>query len=830
MKKIFFTILLILSIFSVCNAGEYGKYDIHQFKVGSALSLEKALTRIGSVLSELEISDIVTISDPNVFIPSTMKLRITKAGRIDHGVGCDLWIRGDFKAGNYTCFGDPNNDWVHFSAGSVKSTPFEWFGANGNDPVGDSKYIQRSINSLESGDVTPIKGIYLLDNQITLKSNINLVGNDNAIIKLANGANSNMFYGLYVENITMEHLILDGNKLNNSRTIVEWPIHDCAMCIILGSKNLRFYKNRINNMHTGIICATKILFTVDLDIENNQFENTGTPLGAGDMGGLGVDIDIQANGIIVAHNISIRDPNNNIGTGIYIEPPRNVINEFEPYDPNWIDLPDYTPATEISIHGNIIRGAGTGIALKEGTCGATITDNHMANIASIGISIACGTKEVIISNNTVRYIKNDPSGGITDPWHYTGAGIYLAADINNPSMGVLISNNIIEYCWDGIYAVNGGRYIISSNNCSYNRASGICLESITSGTISNNFMYNNYTNKPTKPYGYNSGIIITGCSNLTIDNNKTIDTRGYQSRCVYLYGGNNWNIRLGDNVGIGTYEDAYYTIEQLYTKNPPGLTSNVIPTTGTWANGTWILNSSPIGNVSGWVCSRSGTFSSATDSTGDTNGSTGRIGGVGDTTDFFQGQYVHVSAGFPSSWYPYQIVYVDQNSITINENSNAVVSNITIYTPDPEFIETGYTPKAKINSDTSTSGTGEDDLKSSTIDANTLGDTGGLKIKAAGTKTGANGNKTIKLNFGGTYWTVCAAANNINDWRIEAEICNTSTNFQRVSWIAWDGSVVLQGYETATINTTSSTTLKLTGECADSGDLITQTMWLVERY
>lgn len=128
------------------------------------------------------------------------------------------------------------------------------------------------------------------------------------------------------------------------------------------------------------------------------------------------------------------------------------------------------------------------------------------------------------------------------------------------------------------------------------------------------------------------------------------------------------------------------------------------------------------------------------------------------------------------------------------------------------------------------SGTGEDNLNTSSIKASYLETHGGLKIKAAGTKTNSNGNKTIKLHFGASSWTVHATANDTNDWRLEAEIINTATNAQKVSWVCWNGTTVAQGYETAAIDTTAAVTLKLTGECANASDLITQQIWLVERF
>ena len=137
----------------------------------------------------------------------------------------------------------------------------------------------------------------------------------------------------------------------------------------------------------------------------------------------------------------------------------------------------------------------------------------------------------------------------------------------------------------------------------------------------------------------------------------------------------------------------------------------------------------------------------------------------------------------------------------------------------------------KDNSDAVTAGAGEDDLQSYTIPAGALHADGGIIVRAAGTKANGNSeNKTIKLHFGGSSWTIHAAAANANDWRMEAEIVNTATNAQRISWNCFDGITITQGYETASIDTTGAVTVKLTGECATGTDTITQTMWSVVMY
>lgn len=131
--------------------------------------------------------------------------------------------------------------------------------------------------------------------------------------------------------------------------------------------------------------------------------------------------------------------------------------------------------------------------------------------------------------------------------------------------------------------------------------------------------------------------------------------------------------------------------------------------------------------------------------------------------------------------------------------------------------------------DVSTSGTGEDNLASSSVPAGFLGTTGGIRVSAAGTKTLSNGNKTIKFHWGSTAFTVHPPDNNIRDWQFDAEIWNTGYATQKIRWRFVDGDRDVMahyaGYETATEDTSAAVTIKMTGECAHASDTITQTLW-----
>jgi hypothetical protein len=113
------------------------------------------------------------------------------------------------------------------------------------------------------------------------------------------------------------------------------------------------------------------------------------------------------------------------------------------------------------------------------------------------------------------------------------------------------------------------------------------------------------------------------------------------------------------------------------------LRGSAAPSTQSWPRGTICWNTQPTsGQPMGWMCTESGTYSTATDSTGDTDGSTATITGMTDTSDFNVGDYVDVSAGFATTG-PYRVISKTADSLTLESNSNATESNITVDTSDP---------------------------------------------------------------------------------------------------------------------------------------------------
>lgn len=135
------------------------------------------------------------------------------------------------------------------------------------------------------------------------------------------------------------------------------------------------------------------------------------------------------------------------------------------------------------------------------------------------------------------------------------------------------------------------------------------------------------------------------------------------------------------------------------------------------------------------------------------------------------------------------------------------------------------------NTSRSSSGTGEDDLASVTITGGTIGSTGSIEVLAAGTITGAGGNKTLKLYFGGTAIITSATAAGTSDWMLRARISNTASSAQRI-FVEWSdhqsATNFNKDYTTLAIDTSANAILKVTGECANGADVITQTMFEVQ--
>jgi len=252
--------------------------------------------------------------------------------------------------------------------------------------------------------------------------------------------------------------------------------------------------------------------------------------------------------------------------------------------------------------------------------------------------------------------------------------------------------------------------------------------------------------------------------------------------------------------------------------------------------GDIMLSSNPLseGGQLGWISSEPGAGSSVTalTATGDTTDTSATVTNLSNTTGIVPGVTIKIAGvtfGTNAAAYAMVVDVPSATTLTLNEVANQTVGGAALsYNPAVMKKMVGIEYDRNFASVT-TSDTGEDDLRSVVIPAGMMSVNSGFKVFAAGTKTGANGNKTLKFYFGAASVTFHAAANNTNDWRFKAYVFNTNaTNAQGISWIGYDGVTMLQGYDTAAIDTAAAVTMKITGECAIAGDAVLQKMWLVE--
>jgi hypothetical protein len=85
------------------------------------------------------------------------------------------------------------------------------------------------------------------------------------------------------------------------------------------------------------------------------------------------------------------------------------------------------------------------------------------------------------------------------------------------------------------------------------------------------------------------------------------------------------------------------------------------------------------------------------DSTGSTDGSTGTITGMSDTSGFVAGDFVTVSAGFPSTTDFYEILSLTATSVTLDTNSDSVQSNVTVEIATGELVMDTNSEGCEIN-------------------------------------------------------------------------------------------------------------------------------------
>ena len=321
---------------------------------------------------------------------------------------------------------------------------------------------------------------------------------------------------------------------------------------------------------------------------------------------------------------------------------------------NGVGIYLYSNAPETyDIKGNIVQGnvIHTGEYTVDGT-------------SPVGIKLDSSVNGAIVANNSyysdLTGAANDWGMDITTRNHkVSGNKIVIPA----AGVGLFVTTSAAGY--------NGN---LTIRNNSFDAGTGVRFRSGDNedGIV---IMSNNFYDVAT--YGINR---FTGRPHnmlLYIDDEifDTVTTEMYVTRIGAYFSAQN----------SGLYPHSIRNIATLYGAVSPATAGD------TWELGDTIHDPTPVAEATaGWKCVTEGTISAATDATGDTNGSSGVITGMADTSDFFPGEYITTSAGFASSVdagnTPVKIISIDSaTQITINENSDTAESDITVLTPAPVF-------------------------------------------------------------------------------------------------------------------------------------------------
>jgi parallel beta-helix repeat protein len=437
------------------------------------------------------------------------------------------------------------------------------------------------------------------------------------------------------------------------------------------------------------------------------------------------------------------------------------------------NLLQFFSSTNISVVNNHIHDASQDAIYFTGCNDCLIEGNKINDNDRNGVS--CGA--AVDTSVNMRIMHNDISG-------HTGAndiGISL-----EPAAKSLVFGNTLTDNWDGVTLAGDGTETI---DCNENTIQG---NTITATAASNR------------------AIVVAGVSRVT-DNNLILENKisGHYARGIVglttvgnTFSGNIIEDLSGTNSlafeGI-SIDDSVISNNRIAGSQLHGLL--LTSSDGNTIVGNHVFNNSLLAaNVRDGIRldSCSGTTVTGNYSSG-TNQQFGIRENTAATANTFSGNYV---SGNATGGY-YMVA-----------NSGSFVDG-KLFTSTTAVTITGVT--------------GTDvNLQTTQTPANVHKSYSGLRVLAAGRKTGSAGNKQIKLFFGASSIIVDPAANTTNDWRIEAEVFFVNQTSQKVTITSLDGTSVFQDYGTFSIDTSSATTVKFAGSLGNGADAIIGEVFCVE--
>ena len=177
----------------------------------------------------------------------------------------------------------------------------------------------------------------------------------------------------------------------------------------------------------------------------------------------------------------------------------------------------------------------------------------------------------------------------------------------------------------------------------------------------------------------------------------------------------------------------------------------------------------------------------------------------------------------------------DANDISIDLTANASNTRVSSLSRDGEINDAGTGTQRSMSklfastTEVSSSSTTQTDLISYTLPADWMGKTGVLHYKALGTITGTAGAKTIEFHFGTQVRTllsdsIITTTPLSGDWIADIWVFQDGTRASQKLIIEFvlDGAIIRAISTTGSADTTGAVDIKITGQCGNAADSITQ--------
>jgi hypothetical protein len=354
---------------------------------------------------------------------------------------------------------------------------------------------------------------------------------------------------------------------------------------------------------------------------------------------------------------------------------------------------------------------------------------------------------------------------------------------------------------------------------------------------------------------FGSCVAVTNGTNLSISNVKCYDS----AKAAFRLSGTGYTITNSHGIRCGngglvpeassfsdsTISNCVFTDNGTNPNNDgirlvgaTNITVNGGVCSGNYGAGLMILNGCKQITVNGGIYKNNGKHADAPAATEGRDGITIKDNGTACTDITITGARCYDDQGSPTQDYGISIqgaadfVTIEGNVLRGNQTGplrNASTAGTVVRIGSGNI---GLNYLVSDNSTNSVTGTtSETTLKTASIGANEIGRRNAFRVRGAGTISGTNGAKTVRLKFsdGSTTFTKTVSsqlAAAIDNWIFECNIHNTASNSQRINTVAWQAAAVEVGaYDTNSVNCALATTITITGELANASDTINVTMF-----